>query len=120
MNYLSQDTIYQDLKSKAEYMNNHYNVQDMMVYIEGPVDSTTFYFGYSFSINNKRTIVKMPYLSRTEQIPTPFGVLAGAEIELAIDKNNEVWTVSTEGLSDKTGFKSLGEVFDLLGIKKIN
>lgn len=103
MNYLSSELVFGDISHFANSIKSNYNVEDCTVYDAN--ENGNRFIGYDIRIDGKRYIVKMEY-SENE---------AG---ELAIKAKH--WTVVREdGKIVASELASLGDVFELLHVKKV-
>jgi len=105
MMYLEKQTVMNSIKDLANGIENMYSLESsVQVYIEESEDPTICYLGYSFVWQGKRTIIKMKHFVNE----------VGA---IAVDRNNGTHIIEIEG-KENTGFKTLGEAFNELGMSK--
>lgn len=102
MIFLSQDTVLNDLLRMSTSIRNDYDVTDCFVHHK--VSENTVWLGYHIIKDDKEFIVKMPYASNERD-------------ELAIKV--KTWSIESDGKTS-IGMRSLGEVFELIGIKKMD
>jgi hypothetical protein len=103
MNFLSQETVMNDIKRFAQSINDKYDADSCSVYIGQRGEVT--WLGYQIEKDGKTYIVRMPYVQN--------------EIgDLAI-KTSE-WTVSEDGKDIKIELPSLKEVFEAIDMQEVS
>lgn len=101
MNFLSKETVLNDIMRFSSSIRNNYDITDCFVHHK--ITENTVWLGYHIVKDDKEFIVKMPYATNEKE-------------ELAIKVKQ--WSVESDGQTS-IGMNTLGEAFELIGIKKL-
>ncbi|GFN32393.1 DUF5634 family protein [Paenibacillus xylaniclasticus] len=100
MIFFSREVVMNDIERFARAINNDYNAKSCEVYVEQKGES--LWLGYAI---DKKFQIKMPYVFNESG---------------EISQTTKVWTISKDGKIINNECRTLGEAFEIIGLKKIN
>lgn len=102
--YLSKEQIFNDLERFSQQMESKYNIQSARPYENEITDGAEF--GYELTFQAQTVIIKKPYLVNENG-------------DFAENRFRREWTFETDGTPSNRLYKSLGDVFEATGIKRL-
>ncbi|MFP3727700.1 DUF5634 family protein [Priestia filamentosa] len=106
MNFLEEQTIINSMEQHAKRIKEMFGIpSNVQVYTEETEDPSICYLGYSFTWKEEPVIIKMKYIkNKVHQ-------LSGIQQE-------NYWHVK-HGIHESSQHRTLGDVFDVLNIKRV-